>query len=107
MYHHEAMRAPDADKFRDAMRSEWKGQALNKNFSLMRKSQVPEGATILPSVWQMRRKRDVSTGKIKKYKARLNLDGSKMIKHKHYELTYAPEVRWYSIRLVLALTLVC
>ena len=72
----------------------------------MRRSDVPEGATILPAVWQMRRKRDVSTGEIKKYKARLNLDGSKMIKHKHYELTYAPVVKWYSIRLVLALTLV-
>ena len=106
MYHHEAMREADADKFREAMQSEWKGQATNKNFSLLRRSEVPEGATILPAVWQMRRKRDVSTGEIKKYKARLNLDGSKMIKHKHYELTYAPVVKWYSIRLVLALTLV-
>ena len=93
MYHHEAMRAPDADKFREAMQSEWKGQATNKNFSLMRRSKVPEGATILPAVWQMRRKRDVCTGEIKKYKARLNLDESKMIKQKHYEFTYAPVVR--------------
>ena len=42
MYHHEAMRAPDADKFREVMQSEWKGQAMNKNFSLIRRSQVPE-----------------------------------------------------------------
>ena len=72
----------------------------------MKKSEVPEGATILPAVWQMRRKRDISAGEIKKYKARLNLDGSMMIKHNHYELTYAPVVKWYSIRLVLSLTLV-
>ena len=106
MYHHQAMQEPDRDRFREAMTKEWDGQANNKNFTLMRRSDVPEGATILPAVWQMRRKRDVSTGEIKKYKARLNLDGSKMIKHKHYELTYAPVVKWYSIRLVLALTLV-
>ena len=39
-------------------------------------------------------------------KDRLNLDSSKIIKHKHYKLTYAPVVKWYSIRIILALTLV-
>ena len=106
MYHHQAMQEPDRDRFREAMTKEWDGQANNKNFTLMRRSDVPEGATILPAVWQMRRKRDVKTGEIKKYKARLNLDGSRMVKHKHYDLTYAPVVKWYSIRMMLALALV-
>jgi len=56
-------------------------------------------------VWQMRRKREVSTGKIKKYKARLNLDGSRMKKGIDYQLTYAPVVRWSSIRLTLFLSI--
>ena len=106
MYHHQAMMEPDRDKFREAMTKEWKGQANNNNFTLMKRSKVPEGATILPAVWQMRRKKDVKTGEIKKYKARLNLDGSRMVKHKHYDLTYAPVVKWYSIRMMLALALV-
>ena len=53
----------------------------------------------------MRRKREVSTGKIKKYKARMNLDGSRMKKGIDYDLTYAPVVRWSSIRLTLILSL--
>ena len=64
MYHHQAMQEPDRDKFREAMIKEWKGQANNKNFTLMRRSDVPEGATILPAVWQMRRKRDVRNKEI-------------------------------------------
>ena len=54
----------------------------------------------------MRRKRDVSTGVIKKYKARMNLDGSRMRKGIDYDLTYAPVVRWSSIRLALVLTII-
>ena len=39
LYHDEATRAHDADKFREAVSSEWTGQAMNKNFSLMKKSE--------------------------------------------------------------------
>ena len=48
----------------------------------------------------------MKSGKVKKYKARLNLDGSRMIKGKHYELTYSPVVRWFSVRLLLTLSIV-
>ena len=51
----------------------------------------------------MRRKRDIKTREIKKHKARLNFDGSRMEKGKHYDQTYAPVASWASIRLVLAL----
>ena len=53
----------------------------------------------------MRRKRDIRTSEIKKYKARLNLDGSKMIKGIDYESTYAPVATWNAIRILLALVL--
>jgi len=105
LYHHQAMKQPDADKFREAMAKEWEDQRRNGNFEIVKKSEVPKGTTILPSVWQMRRKREVSTGKIKKYKARLNLDGSRMKKGIDYQLTYAPVVRWSSIRLTLFLSI--
>jgi len=48
----------------------------------------------------------MKSGKVKKYKARLNLDGSRMIKGKHYELTCSPVVRWFSVRLLLTLSIV-
>ena len=53
----------------------------------------------------MRRKRDIRTGEVRKYKARLNLDGSRMIKGKDYDLTYAPVATWNAIRLLLTMVL--
>src|SRR6056300_397126 len=101
MYMHEAMREKDADEFKRAMVKEWKDQLENGNFSVIHRNDVPEGATVLPAVWQMKRKRDIRSRQIKKYKARLNLDGSKMIKGKHYDQTYAPVANWNSIRTLL------
>jgi hypothetical protein len=72
-------------------------QFENGNFTVIHKSQVPEGQIVLPAVWQMRRKRDVRTGAIKKYKARLNIDGSRMKEGVHYSETYAPVASWNSI----------
>ena len=66
---------------------------------------ILKGATILNAVWQMKRKRDIRTGTITKYKARLNIDGSRMVKGKDYDLTYAPVATWNAIRLVLSMIL--
>ena len=56
LYHHEAMREPDADQFREAMVQEFCDQWNNENFELKRRSEIPEDARILPSVWAMKRK---------------------------------------------------
>ena len=103
MYMHEAMREKDAEQFKAAMVKEVKDQMDGKVFSLVPKSQVPKDKVILPAVWQMRRKRDIKTKEVKKYKARLNIDGSKMIKGEHYDQTYAPVASWKFIRLLLTL----
>ena len=89
LYYHEAMKEKDKKHFLQAMEKELEENFENNNFEVVHKSQVPEDATILPSVWQLRRKRHIQTGKIKKYKARINIDGSKMIHGKHYSFTYA------------------
>ena len=52
----------------------------------------------------MRRKRDITTREIKKHKARLNIDGSRMVKSRDYDLTYAPVAKWATIKLLLGLT---
>ncbi len=72
---------------------------------LVKRSELPEGATFLSSVWQMKRKRKPSTGEISKYKARMNVDGSQMIKGLHYEETYAPVVQWATIRFFISLAI--
>jgi hypothetical protein len=58
----------------------------NGNFTVIPKTQVPKGEKILPTVWQMKRKQDIKTQKIKKYKASV-----------HFWDTYAPVASWNSI----------
>ena len=103
MYRHEAMREPDYNEFLKAMEKEVQDQMGNGNFTLVPRHSIPKTATLLPAVWQMKRKRDIRTRAIKKYKARLNVDGSRMKKGIHYDLTYSPVAAWSSIRLILAL----
>jgi hypothetical protein len=103
MYMHEAMKQPDRDQFREAMRKEITDQMKNGNFSVVPRSQVPKGKLVLPAVWQMKRKRDIKTRQIKRWKARLNIDGSRMKQGEHYDETYSPVASWTSVRLLLTL----
>jgi len=105
LYLHEAKRQPDWENFREAMELEIDQQVNQGIYSLVRRSELPEGAKVLKAVWQLRRKRDQRTNEIKKYKARCNIDGSQMIPGEHYEETYAPVAGWTAVRLVLALVL--
>ena len=103
---HEAMKQPDREDFKRAAQEEWDGQYGNKNFSIIHKTEVPEGETVLPGVWAMRRKRDIKTSRVKKHKARWNVDGSKMVHGVHYDETYAPVASWATIRLILTIATV-
>lgn len=106
LYYHQAMREPDKNEFLEGMKKEIDDQFANGNFTVVHKSKVPKGQIVLPAVWQMRRKRDVRTGKIKKYKARLNIDGSRMRQGEHYDQTYSPVASWNSVRMLLTMTAV-
>jgi hypothetical protein len=106
MYLHQAMKETDAPHFMYAMAKEVQDQMNNGNFTVTPRSAVPEGATVLPSVWQMKRKRDIKTRQVKKWKARLNIDGSRMKEGVHYKETYAQVASWNSIRMLLTLSAV-
>jgi hypothetical protein len=69
MYMHQAMKEPDRDHFIEAMQKEVRDESKNGNFSVIHKSKVPKGTTMLPSIWQMKRKRDIRTRQVKKWKA--------------------------------------
>ena len=69
MYLHEALREKDKKQFLDAMEKEVSDQLQNGNFTIMHKNNVPPNKTILPAVWQMKRKRDIHSRKVKKCKA--------------------------------------
>jgi hypothetical protein len=106
MYYHQAMKEPDKQEFQAAMEKECTAHYKEGNYKLIKRSKLPEGATLLSSVWQMKRKRKPSTGEISKYKARMNVDGSKMIKGLHYEETYAPVVQWATIRFFMTMAII-
>ena len=60
-------------------------QINNGNFSLIRRKEIPEVSTILPGVWQMKRKRYIKNLQIKMWKTRINVDGSVMNKWIYYD----------------------
>ena len=59
MYLHQAMKQPDRKHFLKAMSNEMTDQMDNGNFTIMERSEAPKGKSILPAVWQMKRKRNI------------------------------------------------
>jgi hypothetical protein len=70
------------------------------NWTLKKRSEVPDDVQIVPSVWSMQRKRDLTTNEIKLHKAQLNLHNEKQIYGMNYFATYASVVTWFAIRLM-------
>jgi Reverse transcriptase (RNA-dependent DNA polymerase) len=103
LYYHEAMRQDDKDEFLRAMEKEINTQVDYGVYTLIPRNAVPQGVKVLPAVWSLRRKRDIKTSEIKKYKARCNVDGSKMQYGVHYDRSYSPVISWTFVRLLLAL----
>ena len=72
------------------MQTKVDNQMKNGNISIIQKADMPEGSMLLAAAWQMKRKRCLTTGKVKRYKARLNVDGSCQVKGKYYKHAYTP-----------------
>ncbi len=79
MYLNQALQQPDAAHFMEAVVQEVNGHVNNNHWRLTKHSKVPSDMEGVPSVWSLQRKRDITTNKIKKYKARLNLHGGKQV----------------------------
>ena len=106
MYLHQALRQTDASEFVKAVVKEVNGHVENHNWELVRRDQVPADIEVIPSVWALRRKRNLVTNEITKYKARLNLHGGKQVYGINYYETYAPVVTWFAIRLLLVIVII-
>jgi Reverse transcriptase (RNA-dependent DNA polymerase) len=104
LYLHEAMRAPDAAQFQEAMKHEVSEHTKKGHWEVVPKSAVPSHSKILPAVWSMKRKRRIESREVYKHKARLG--GHKQEYRVHYHETYSPVVRWTSIRLMLILSII-
>ena len=107
MYWGQAMNEPDAEQFQNAAIKEFNDHSIRNHWELIERINVPTGKTVIPSVWSMKRKRDIKTRQITKYKARLNIHGGKQVFGEDYYETFAPVVTWMTIRLILVLSLIC
>ena len=100
------MKADDRNNFVDAMVKEVKDHVDRKHLEIVPISKVPKGHKVSDSVCAFKRKRDITTQKVLKYKARLNVHGGQQEYGVNYWDTYSPVVNWFSVRLSLTLALV-
>jgi hypothetical protein len=63
------LQQPDAKEFVQAVVKEIKRHVDCNNWTLKKRNKVPEDVQIIPSVWSMQRKRDLTTNEIKSHKA--------------------------------------
>ncbi len=102
LYLQQVLRQSDAKEFVQAVFKEVNGHVDCNNWTLKkRRTKVPEDVQIIPSVWLMQRKHDLTTNEIKSHKARLNLHDGKQIYGMNYYETYPPVVTWFAIRLMI------
>ena len=66
LYYHEAMKAPDREKFILAMEEEVRTHTEGKHWKVVPRDTVPEGKRGLPSVCAMRRKRRLESQEVYK-----------------------------------------
>ena len=69
MYLHQALKQPDSRQFVEAIIKEINGHVDQKHWQLVKRAKVPDDIDVLPSVWSMHCKRDLTTGAISKHKA--------------------------------------
>ncbi len=77
MYLHQALHQPDAREFVEAFIKEINGRIDNNHWKLIPLTEVLEDTEVIPSVWAMQCNCDLTTGRVTKLKARLNLHGGK------------------------------
>lgn len=95
----EVLRRPDKDLWIKAMQEEVESLKKNETWDLV---DVPPDRKAIKSKWVFKTKRNES-GKIERYKARLVIKGCSQKKGIDYNETYAPVVRYSSIRYLIAL----
>ena len=105
LYYKDAMRAPDAANFKEAMVDEINSHTDNGHWKVVGRDKVPKGTKVLPSVWAFRRKRRIATQEVYKWKSRINIHGGKQEYGVNYWETYSPVVGWSTIRLFLSVML--
>jgi hypothetical protein len=106
MYLQQVFRQPDAKEIVQAVIKEVNRHVDSNNWTLPKRSEVLDNVQVVPSVWALQHKHNLTTNKIKPRIARLNLHGRKQVKGMNYYETYAPIVTWFAIRLIIIFTII-
>jgi hypothetical protein len=97
--HAQMKRQVDASKFVEAQRPEIDGLMDINTFECIPKINLPPRTRYLDLIWTYRRKRRPDEF-LKKYKARLFVNGSRQIQGIDYTESFAPVVQWSTIHMV-------
>ena len=93
MYFHQALKQTNASNFVQAVVKEVNGHVDNKHWELIKHSNVSKNVEIMPSVWAMHCKCNLTTNDITKYKTRLNIHGGKQTYGIDYFKTHASSLQ--------------
>ena len=99
---YQAMRSPQAEHWKAAMREELDSHRANGTWTSIDASQVPKGTKVVGSTWTFKLKRNAD-GTIARYKARLCAQGFSQVEGLHYSQTYSNTVTRESFRVLLAM----
>ena len=83
------------------MHKEFSDHCERSHWDILPIEDVPADEKVLDCVWAMRRKRNILTKQVYKWKARLNLHGGQQEYGVNYYDTYSPVVNWFTCRLIL------
>jgi hypothetical protein len=101
MYLNQALKQPDSYQFVEAIIKKVNGHVDCDHWALVKQADIPENVEVLPSVWSVHCKHNLTTGAISKHKACLSIHKGKQKYGVNYYDTYAPVVTWFAVRLLL------
>jgi hypothetical protein len=99
------LKQDDRSDFITAMVKEVADHEARNHWTVLNRSEMPEGTKTILSIWSFKRKR-APDGRILKHKARLCAHGGMQTWGVNYWETYAPVVNWLSVRTLLALSII-
>jgi Reverse transcriptase (RNA-dependent DNA polymerase) len=90
-------------EYREAMAKEISDLEHHGTWKTMKRSEVPQGAKILPSIWVLRLKQ-YPDGRPRKFKARFCVRGDCQEEGVDYDEKYSPVISWPNVRLTLSMS---